>query len=158
MGNSDRLRDGEYEGLAQNHLLYNNRIKSDYLPTEATMSVGDTEVNKEHQRSTGENINTGLDKRRNKKIQGRDTKLEVVRKRIKRRLKRTENGIEESNTNKRNKEAQSGTRKDKVLGHGMLESEKAVKICLRKVRKETSITENHKERRKYKTLCKEKEE
>lgn len=99
-----------------------------------------------------------MDKRRNKKIQGRDTKLEVVRKRIKRRLKRTENGIEESNTNKGNKEAQSGTRKDKVLGHGMLESEKAVKICLRKVRKETSITENHKERRKYKTLCKEKEE
>lgn len=56
MGNSDRLRDGEYEGLAQNHLLYNNRIKSDYLPTEATMGVGDTEVNKEHQREVQEKI------------------------------------------------------------------------------------------------------
>lgn len=56
MGNSDRSRDDEYEGLAQNHLLYNNRIKSDYLPTEATMSVGDTEVNKEHQKEVQEKI------------------------------------------------------------------------------------------------------
>lgn len=56
MGNGDRLLDGEYEGLAQNHLLYNNRIKSDYLPTEANMSVGDTEVNKEHLREVQEKI------------------------------------------------------------------------------------------------------
>lgn len=92
-----------------------------------------------------------MDKRRNKKIQGRDTKLEVARMRIKRRLKRTVNGIEESNTNKGNKKARSGTRKDKVM-------EKALKICLRMVRKKASITEYHKERRKYKTLYKEKEE
>lgn len=63
-----------------------------------------------------------MDKRRNKKIQGRDIKLEVARKRIKRRLKRTENGIEKSNTNKQNKKAQNGTRKDKAMGYGMLEN------------------------------------